>query len=387
MRTCHVIASMARCHGGTTAALTNLLNSIQDAGGVCSLITTIPEDELPALIASVPGVELKVILERESRLYSQILLTLNVIRELGKTRNSSLAIHLHGLWNPVLWIVGFYSILIRRVIVWSPHGMLSSVAFQRSRKRKKFIWTSFLKLFLMKSWKIMANSEMEATEILNFIDKSNVYVVPNSVRFFYPYQKKYLFPSLEFANFQRRITYKKNSTRIILFLGRVVEIKRVDLCLKAFASIEEKDSIFVIAGPVSDDYRCYLDKLIINNQIESRVYFLGHVSDLQKVFLFNNADLLMLMSYKENFGMVVPEALSFGVPVIVSDKTPWHDVKELNIGRVVSDPDIELASTVSELLLDPAMSKNKVLERAKDFLIQFSSVSVGRRYLDFLEIK
>jgi len=351
------------------------------------LITTIPEDELPALIASIPGVEVNVTLERNTRLYSQFLLTLKVIRELGKTRNSYLAIHLHGLWNPVLWLVGFYLIIIRRFIIWSPHGMLSSVAFQRSRKRKKLIWNLFLKFLMMRSWKIMANSEMEATEIVKFIDKSGVYVVPNSVRFFYPCKKSYLSSSPEFADFQRNIAYKKNSTRMILFLGRVVEIKRVDLCLNAFASIDEKDSIFVIAGPVADDYRYYLDKLIIKNNIESRVYFLGHVSDSQKAFLFNNADLLILISYKENFGMVIPEALSFGVPVIVSDTTPWREVKELNIGRVVSDPGVELASTVSELLLDPAMSKNKVLERAKDFLIQFSSVSVGRRYLDFLGIE
>ena len=67
--------------------------------------------------------------------------------------------------------------------------------------------------------------------------------------------------------------------------------------------------------------------------------FYGHVDGEYKKNAFMNADVFVLPSYSENYGIAIAEALSYGVPVIASRGTPWQKVEEKNCGLwVENDP-------------------------------------------------
>jgi glycosyltransferase involved in cell wall biosynthesis len=54
-------------------------------------------------------------------------------------------------------------------------------------------------------------------------------------------------------------------------------------------------------------------------------------------------------SFKENFSLVVAESLSYGVPVVVGDGTPWKQVDQIGCGRCVRNSPDELAKAIEAL--------------------------------------
>jgi len=71
---------------------------------------------------------------------------------------------------------------------------------------------------------------------------------------------------------------------------------------------------------------------------------------------YADADLLVLLSHRENFGMVVAEAMAAGVPVLISDQVGLaEEVKQANAGCVVSSKAEEIARTWTQMLTSPAL--------------------------------
>jgi len=132
--------------------------------------------------------------------------------------------------------------------------------------------------------------------------------------------------------------------RLVLFLGRIHEKKGCDLLVRAFASATEalpanEPWHLVLAGPVATDgYRRLLDGLIRKVGLADRVTWTGMVDGDLKWSAFRSADVFVLPSHQENFGVAVAEALACGVPVLVSDKVNiWREVLADAAGCVETD--------------------------------------------------
>jgi len=85
------------------------------------------------------------------------------------------------------------------------------------------------------------------------------------------------------------------------------------------------------------------------------VEFLGPIDEDKKGAVFESADLFVLPSFSENFGIVVAEALAYGLPVVASRRTPWASLPERGCGWWV-EPKVEaLAVALSQAIdLTPA---------------------------------
>lgn len=114
---------------------------------------------------------------------------------------------------------------------------------------------------------------------------------------------------------------KNNSTISLLYVGRISEIKRVHLAIQVVAELVRRGVYHVIlriVGPVfSEKYQKELEKMVIENKLTGHVLFEGFKPHNETISYFHQADLLLLPSESESFGMVVTEAMSCGVPAAV----------------------------------------------------------------------
>jgi glycosyltransferase involved in cell wall biosynthesis len=83
----------------------------------------------------------------------------------------------------------------------------------------------------------------------------------------------------------------------------------------------------LIAGPDENRHRSEVESLVSREGITEVVTFTGPVADTEKWILYQTADLFVLPTFNENFGMVVAEALSSGLPVITTRAAPWAGIE------------------------------------------------------------
>ncbi len=161
-----------------------------------------------------------------------------------------------------------------------------------------------------------------------------------------------------------RITPNKN---IILFLGRINFKKGLDLLVRAFSQISKgrEDLHLVLAGPDDEGYGAKVRHWLVREGALSKTTFTGIVAGSDKLDILAAAQLFVLPSYTENFGLAVVEAMAAGLPVVISNRVNiWHEIFEAHAGVVVNCDAEELAGAMERLLLNPVDAK-EMGERAR----------------------
>jgi glycosyltransferase involved in cell wall biosynthesis len=133
----------------------------------------------------------------------------------------------------------------------------------------------------------------------------------------------------------------------LLYIGRLHPIKGIENLLFAVKALSGEKLILSIYGEGDETYSIRLRQLVRHMHLDRCVTFRGHVEGAEKTAAFAQADVCIVPSFTENFGMVVAEALGHGVPVIVSKGAPWADVEKHNCGLWVENAPVELASAIS----------------------------------------
>jgi glycosyltransferase involved in cell wall biosynthesis len=135
------------------------------------------------------------------------------------------------------------------------------------------------------------------------------------------------------------------STRILLFLGRLHPKKGCDLLIEALARrTPGSDALsLVLAGPNQIGWVEKLRARIAELRLAAPVVFTGMLEREMKRAALEAADVFVLPSHQENFGLSVAEALAVGLPVLISDRVNiWREIAADAAGYVESD---DLAGT------------------------------------------
>jgi glycosyltransferase involved in cell wall biosynthesis len=155
---------------------------------------------------------------------------------------------------------------------------------------------------------------------------------------------------------QKRLFHERfpetQGKRLVLFLGRIHPKKGCDLLIQAFqnvlASLRTGAAVsetlhLVIAGPDQAGWSADLKRLTTSLCINHRVTWTGMLAGDLKFGALHAAEAFVLPSHQENFGIAAAEALSCGLPVLISNKVNiWREVEEDRAGLVDSD---DLAGT------------------------------------------
>jgi glycosyltransferase involved in cell wall biosynthesis len=114
---------------------------------------------------------------------------------------------------------------------------------------------------------------------------------------------------------------------VVLFLSRLDPKKGLDLLLPAFAAVraERTDAALVVAGDGDAQFVGKLKAEAARLGIEPDVYWAGFLSGSEKLAALADADLFVLPSYSENFGLSVVEAMASRLPVVISDQVAIQD--------------------------------------------------------------
>ena len=143
----------------------------------------------------------------------------------------------------------------------------------------------------------------------------------------------------------------------LLFLSRLHPKKGLPLLLEAVGELTRQgraDVELAIAGTGTDEYRRELDARVESLAIGPRVRFLGHVEGADKARALASADLFVLPSYQENFGIAVAEAMAAGLPVVVSRAVAIADEVAAAGAGLVSECDAhDIAAAIERLAGDP----------------------------------
>jgi glycosyltransferase involved in cell wall biosynthesis len=173
---------------------------------------------------------------------------------------------------------------------------------------------------------------------------------------------------------------KLNKT--ILFVGRLDNFKGALVSVKAFDSIykENKDWQFTIIGD-GEDYLPITQYLDLNPELKTRVHLLGQKTKIEIAQQMQVSDFLVFPSKHESFGLVITEALSCGLPVIVGNTTAPKEFVDNENGLLVNYNSVEEIAMAMQKLINSHSSYNSQEIRNK-IVGNFGFESFGKKMAD-----
>lgn len=252
-------------------------------------------------------------------------------REAGKS-----IIHTQDIWTPEVHLAVQTARKLKIPLVMSITGTLTPWSLKYKATKKEIGWLLYQKRDLASASVLHATSRREASEIRRLGLVNPIAIIPLAVEL-----SKNPEP-------ETRLSPDRNKPRTVLYLSRIHEKKGLIHLVQAWDRLRPRGWQVVIAGQDDFGYRAILEAEIARRGLEEDFLFLGFVSREEKAGLYRRADLFVLPTYSENFGLVVPEALSHSLPVITTTGTPWEDLRAHRCGWWIETGTEPLVRTLQE---------------------------------------
>jgi glycosyltransferase involved in cell wall biosynthesis len=219
---------------------------------------------------------------------------------------------------------------------------------------------------------IIAPAQYVKDELISFGVKRPITVIPNGVNIT-------KFKPAKNNDLREKLGLLEND-KIVLCVARLAKEKSLDFLIKTFARYakDNPNAYFVIAGDGPE--RANLQKLITDLNIDNKIFLLGMVPYQEIPQVYNGADVFIFASQTETEGMIVPEALSSGLPVLaVRDRVFEQFIESGKDGFLVEKQEEVFNAHLDRLLKDD----NLRLEMGKNARIkaeQFSLDEVAKKF-------
>ena len=253
----------------------------------------------------------------------------------------------------------------------APRGMLGRGALAIKPFKKK-LFLKFFKRMFRKNEKLSwhASTRLEKNEIQTvFGEKSNVFVAQN----------------LSSASLKRKLAvdFKRVDELKLVFVSRISIKKNLLFALELFQNSKTHQKLSLdIYGPIEEEVYWKKCRLIID--ADPRITYKGILKPTGITSVLQQNHFFILPTQHENYGHAIAEAINAGVPVLISDNTPWSNLAAFNVGHDLPLTEIDLWKGRLETLiqLDQASYEKLVIacyEYSLDKIVSKELVQENRK--------
>lgn len=361
MRVCHVVASINRNVGGLASSVPSLASALAARGVENSLVTLdYPEhgaqcSTVGVTLTSVPTAPLNRWLRGWSPPFRRALASV--------ARSGVDVLHGHGLWM-------FPNLYVRQVartarvpLVISPHGMVEPWSLGHSRWKKRIVWQAFERENFQRATMFHATSHEEVDSIRALGFRQPVAMIPNGIEI-----------PAEGAEGDRTLLEQRHpelrGRHWLLFLSRLHPKKGVLELLRVWQRLHVQFPGWhlVLAGPDLDGHGEIVRAEIGKLRLSACVTLTGMLTGELKSSAYAGAELFVLPTYSENFGVVVAEALAHGCPALTTHGAPWRSLPVHGCGWWIEMTEPELAATLSVALELSAAERRAMGARGREWV-------------------
>lgn len=279
---------------------------------------------------------------------------------------SSAVLHSNGLWTAANHWVTHQARRWQVPLIVQPHGMLEPWALAYRGWKKRLALSLYQRRDLEFASLFIATAEQEAESIRQFGLRQPIAVIPNGVE-------------LAVGGGENGRGTLHSTVRTALFLSRIHPKKGLLNLVSAWGQLRPRDWRLVIAGPDEDGHLAQVMSSVDQRGITECVEYVGEVEGQRKAELYRDADLFVLPTFSENFGVVVAEALACGLPVITTRGTPWMDLERFGCGWWIDTGVDLLVSTLRKAMSLPEDERKAMGERGRRYVQRYDWNVIARQ--------
>ena len=355
MKILHVLPTLSAQAGGPTDVALSLVRALNQQGLEVEIATTDDNgvDRLAVRLGQpidYQGVPVRFF--ARSLRFKEYLVSQSLGRWLWKQMPQYDLLDLHYLFSFAPTLAASAARHYRIPYTLRTMGQLTPWALAQSRRRKQVYSALIERKNLRNAAAIHCTTLGEAQDVTNFGIETPKLVLPLGVT-----------PTESIPNATQTLKQNYSISQdhlVILFLSRLHYKKRPDLPIEAIGQLSPHlpPVHLVLAGSGDSDYVFYLKSCVEQAGLSSRVTFTGFVTGYQKSLLLQGADLFVLPSFSENFGIAVAEALLAGLPVIITEGVQISPEVHANQAGLVIPSDLEsLTAALTQLLSSPELRR------------------------------
>jgi glycosyltransferase involved in cell wall biosynthesis len=286
-------------------------------------------------------------------------------------------VHCHGLFH--FGSIAPFLFKNKAKKVFTIHGVLDSWALQNGYVKKKIFSLIIQKRCVKNSNLIHVFNHDEQADLNQYLgyQHSNVAIIPNGM------QLSELTDLPPKGMFREQFNIEENK-KVALFMGRLNAKKGLDLLLPTFQkyATQYQDTILVLAGP-NDGYEAETKRFIADNHLDRHIKIVGMLTgDIKKAALAD-ATIFVLPSYSEGFSIAALEAMTAGVPALVSKRIGFDG----SVAKYKAAHEVELTTEsvfegLTKMLQNPAYCQTLKTNAQKMVFELYGIEKVATRLLD-----
>jgi glycosyltransferase involved in cell wall biosynthesis len=373
LKVLHIIPSVALVRGGTSQAVIEIVSALRSQGIDAEIATTndngkdlldVPLYKLTDQLAEYGNLPI--------RFFPRFSPNINAVREFAFSRSLTTwlwqhiadydLVHVHAIFSYASTIAMAIARIRKVPYINMPHGLLCKWSLQQSKFRKQIYLNVIERSNLLHSQSLHFTAPQEQEEFNQLGLNIPSFVLPHGV------QMPILIPDAQSQ--LRTILQIPDHYPILLFMSRIHPKKGLEYLISALGKLKNYNFALIIAGSGESDYVQQLQDLLVTQRICDRTHLVGFVKGEAKNLYLQGADLFMLTSHSENFGIAAIESLAAGTPVLITDGVAIAPmVQEQNIGYVTKLEINAIVATIEEFLNHPQTAKQKG-DRAQQYIAE-----------------
>ncbi|MDP5018033.1 glycosyltransferase [Anabaena sp. UHCC 0187] len=371
MKILQILPSISLIYGGPSQMVLGLAPALVKAGVEVTILTTDSNGDSGQKPLNVPlnqpikqdGYEIIYFRCSPFRRYK---FSLDLLKWLKKHANEFDIAHIHALFSPISSAAAIVCRQQKLPYILRPLGTLDPADLQKKKQLKRLYVQLIEHDNLANAAAIHFTSAQESKISNRFGVTTKDLVIPLGV-----------IPPLENSSDLVNQWHIPSHKPVILFMSRIDPKKGLELLIPALEKllIAGFDFHFVLAGTNPQD-PIYEDKIksqIANSPLNSQTTITGFVTGEAKRSLLKAADLFVLPSYYENFGIAVAEAMVAGTPVVISDQVHiYQQVIDSESGWVGTTDVNSIVDLLKTALANPEELQRRGLNAQKYALQNFS---------------